>query len=143
MRIKNLFLLAFLFISLSQISCKKDSSGSTNASILGKWTLLETRVKISAAFLPAPEEEVEPGNGATYEAKSDGTLIVCESNECKTEYYKITGNTITISSSSTFTDSETFDIQTLTSNSLVLYQKSNQTLQGENITTEATIKFSK
>ncbi len=144
MRIKNLSLLAFLFICLSQISCKKDSSGSTSASILGKWTLLNTKAKISAAFLPTPQEQTEPGNGETYEAKSDGTIIFCEStNVCTTEYYKITGNTLTTSSSSTFTNPETFDIKTLTSNSLILYQKSTEIIQGENVTTEVWITFSK
>jgi hypothetical protein len=119
MSIQKIFLALFLFVSFTQISCKKDSdSGGSGSAIVGKWTIQNIKYKESAPGV-SPAEQTIPGNGATIEFKSDGTSIVIG----ETGYYKVSGSTLTLSSSADFSSPDVWTIQTLNSNTLTLYQK--------------------
>ncbi len=144
MRIKNLLLVLFVFVSISQISCKKDdSSGGSGASIVGKWTISSVKVKYTAPPEP-PTEENLPQSG-TIDFKSDGTATACITGQtCSTDKYKVSGSTLTVADGDDFTtDPTVFTIQTLTANSLVLYQKETETFQGDTFTTEMTITLTR
>lgn len=140
MSMKNLFLGLLLFVGLSQISCKKDSPAA--ASIVGKWTLQSERTKITAPG-NTPTEETTPGNGQTVEFKADGTAAVCLGAQCYNVYYKVEGKVLSISGTTDFTNADTNDIQTLNSTTLVLYQKSIENVQGDDIVTEDWTTFSR
>lgn len=142
---KNLALLLFVFVSFSQISCKKDNAagGSNAASIVGKWTIAGAKVKYTAPPEPPAEQNV-PLSG-TIEFKSDGTATACITGDpCTTDKYKISGSTLTVADGDDFTtDPTVLTIQSLTANSLVLYQKEIETVMGDTITTETTITLTR
>jgi hypothetical protein len=141
MRIQKMFFLMLLGISMTQIACKKDSD-TGSSSIVGKWTLQNIKTKVTTPGLP-PVDETTPGNGATAEFKSNGTVTFCETGECEDNYYKVSGKTLTISSTQDFMFSDEYTIQTQTGNSLVLYQKYTETIDAVTITTEITLTLSK
>jgi hypothetical protein len=130
MSIPKIFLALFLFISVTQISCKKDS----DASIVGKWTLESYREKISSPS--GSDEDIFPGEGETSEFRSDGTGLRCSSGGCQSGYYRVSGKTLTVSATLDFTDADTYTIQTLTSNKLVLYSTFTDTDGGQTVTYE-------
>jgi hypothetical protein len=141
MSIKKLLIGLFVFISVTQISCKKDSSSGASASIIGKWTLQSSKSKVTYPG-QLPTEQTLPGNGITAEFKTNGIVEYCEGS-CSNLFYKISGNTLTVSELQDYSDPFVNTIQSLTSNSLVLYSKEIETLQGDNIVYEYTETYTR
>jgi hypothetical protein len=134
MSIPKIFLALFLFISVTQISCKKDS----DASIVGKWTLESRREKVTAptgSDTPS-SDDTYPGDGETAEFRSNGTASNCFDGSCTNGYYKVSGKTLTTSSTSDFSEPYELTILTLTSKKLVLYEKYTYNDGGDLITEE-------
>ena len=137
---KNLFLGLLMFVGFSQISCKKDSPAAP--SIVGKWTLQNEKTKITAPGT-APTEETTPGSGATAELKAGGILTTCFGAQCYDLNYKVDGKKLSISETTDFTNAQVYDIQTLNSSTLVLYNKSIENVMGDDIVTEKWTTFSR
>jgi hypothetical protein len=132
MYIKKLFL--FLFISTALFSCKKETT-TPAPSILGKWTLQSEKEKVTAPG-STPTETTTPANGQTVEFKADGIVAICLGAQCYNLNYKVEGKVLSLSETTDFTNAQVLEIQTLNSTSLVLYQKSTETVQGDVIVTE-------
>ena len=139
MSIKNSFLALFLFISVTQFACKKDSE----TSIVGKWTVESLRTKTSApaaSGIPSGDE-TESLSGQTVEFRSDGSYQSCENGDCFNGYYQKSGNIIKFSDTQDFADAESFTIQSLTNKNMVLYSKSTETIGGYVINMELWINL--
>ena len=141
MSIKKLLIGLFVFISVTQISCKKDSSSGASSSIIGKWTLQSSKLKVTYPG-EIPTEQTFPGNGTTADIKTNGTIEYC-AGSCETLFYKISGNTLTVSELQDYSIPFVSTIQTLTSKSLVLYSKEIETIQGDNIVYESTETYTR
>ncbi|MBU3713347.1 MAG: hypothetical protein FGM46_00185 [Ferruginibacter sp.] len=137
---KKLFLL--LFISTALFSCKKDDASAP--SIIGKWTLQSYKEKTTIPG-STPTESTSPGNGETIEFKTDNTVESCTNGtDCYSLNYNITNSILSVSETTDFTNAaDKWELKTFTNNSLVLYQKSTESIQGDVIINEAWWTLSK
>ena len=148
MSIKKLLIGLFVFISVTQISCKKDSdSGSNSSLIVGKWNSESIRIKTTAPSGSGEQssDETDTWTGETYEFRSNGTTQSCIVGEGCSEdgYYKVSGSTLTFSENSDFSNPRTITIQTLTKNKLVIYEKDSETINGYNIVYEYWVTYNR
>ena len=102
----------FLALLMLFAACKKDKA---EPSLQGKWTLDNILVKEYMNGTLA-DTETEPGEGTTWEFKSDGHVIMTDvGSSPETHFYTIqAGSKVTI-------DGFVFDIQNLTATSVSLY----------------------
>ncbi|MFY7827769.1 MAG: lipocalin family protein [Flectobacillus sp.] len=120
MKIKLILPILFL---LFVTSCKKNDDPAP-VSIQGKWTMTSARVKTTGSFSTDLTLNLSPESYIQF--NSDGTGITSSGfsgQPMSTENftYKLDGTKITTTNSDK--EVSTLEIQTLTSNSLVLYEK--------------------
>ena len=110
-----LSIIALLYIAFA--ACKKDKPQTTNDKIIGVWNLDNYAFNYHHDGVDHPENETF-GPTDVYEFRKDGTILQTIANESDSSTYSVIGgNKLSIA------DDLTYDIKTLTSNSLVLYYK--------------------
>lgn len=80
---KSFFILCLL---LSLAGCEKKDAGSGEASLLGTWILVETKVSDGGS----PAEWMAVDEGYTYTFKKEGSFASSKFNDCVTGTYTIT-----------------------------------------------------
>lgn len=115
-KILSTFSIIALF-SIAFTACKKDKPQTANDKIIGVWNLDTYAYNYHYDGVDHPENETF-GPTDVYEFRKDGTILATIENESDSSTYSIIGN-----NKLSITDDLTYDIKTLTSNSLVLYYK--------------------
>ena len=108
-------LLFGLFAIILLAACKKESKDPT---LVGKWTLVNTVYKmyIGGALVYSDDE---PGNGATIDFQSNGTVVAKETGGNSTSTtYSISGSNVTI-------DGDVYEIKNLTHSNVTLHRSEN------------------
>lgn len=140
---KNLFAL-FLFVCIIQISCSKDASNE-DFSIVGKWNLNSNRIKTTPPNGSGikPSDSTIVRSNSTIEFKSDGTYQSNDGTVSTNGYYQRAGNTIKSSASANFSNPQSSTIETLTSNTMVLYSTTSQNVNGVVVPYETWLNLSR
>jgi hypothetical protein len=155
MRIKFNVLAWMAVAVLAFTSCKKDSNSGSNASIVGKWNWDNNRVKYSSNATVILDTTINAVTGEWIEFTAEGKVNTrFFDQEIDDFVVENAVNTYSVNGSKLYLypvgipdpggdNEEIFDIKTLTSNKLTLYQRDTTTNSGQDVISEVWLNLSR
>lgn len=120
----TLLFIAATSLAVFTISCKKEDTANSNASIIGKWNVMnETYTSYDSLQNAIGGDTTNYANGEmVLDFRENGMVIdTDEDGEKDTSYYTLTGVKLTVSDVADMSEPMEFTIQNLTSTDLNFY----------------------